>query len=136
MTTVIRAAVPEQRKVLELTAPNADTAALALTAMAAGRPHWSLSASNADPRGADVAQRFCDQLETAAIDYSKDAELFDLPAPVAATIARYSTQLAHEIARNDPMLGDGRDVRAVYALTLGLTLAAGMMLDVIDRAEG
>lgn len=61
-----------------------------------------------------------------------DAQLFDLPAPIATRIAKASVELADVWATGDPRLGQGRDTRAAYALALGLTTGAGIMYHVIS----
>lgn len=63
-------------------------------------------------------------------------ELFDLPPALAAGLARQATHLANTWGGRDPMLGSGRDTRAVYALALGLVTGAGIMYDVMHDLQG
>lgn len=69
------------------------------------------------------------------------AETMAMPPGLAAGLAGVATHWANEYARDDAKLGSGHDVRAVFALSLGLMLGAAAyrevaLLDDLTAAGG
>jgi hypothetical protein len=103
-----------------------------LRTLAADAAHEKTDPAAGDPPSpaTGLIAAFCERIDQLN---PGDEVMFELPAELAARLARVSTSACNAWAERDPMLGNGRDTRAVYAMTLGMVTAAGIMLDVIGK---
>lgn len=58
---------------------------------------------------------------------------YDLLPGDAKSIAHAAVTWANEKAQNDPMLGNGQDVRAIFALAEGITIGAMAWRAAVDQ---
>jgi hypothetical protein len=91
----------------------------------------------ADDAGAMSIRVTSDQ-DRAALDafaHILDRGEYDIPTDEARRISRAAIAHANRIAETDPHLGSGRDVRAIYALGLGISLGAHAWRQALQDAE-